>query len=62
MLIISQLDSWVNRPMVSEMFRIVGYHIPQNAVCSPDRCLFLKIDINEYNKISFIEIKEEHCL
>ena len=53
-----QLDSWVNRPMVSEMFRIVGYHIPQNAVCSPDRFLYFKLDI----KICITEIKEEHCL
>ena len=32
-----KLDAFVNRPLVSEMFRIVGYHIPPNAVCSPDR-------------------------
>jgi len=32
-----KLDSFVNRPMVGEMFRIVGYHIPPNAVSSPDR-------------------------
>lgn len=32
-----KLDSFVNRPMVSEMFRIIGYNIPPNAVCTPDR-------------------------
>lgn len=47
-IIFTQLDSWVNRPMVSEMFRIVGYHIPQNAVCSPDRFLYFKLDQNMY--------------
>lgn len=32
-----QLDSYVNRPMVTEMFKIIGYQIPPNAVNSPDR-------------------------
>jgi len=32
-----KLDAFVNRPMVGEMFKIVGYHIPPAAVSTPDR-------------------------
>jgi len=32
-----KLDAFVNRPMVSEMFKIVGYHIPPAAVATPDK-------------------------
>lgn len=32
-----KLDAFVNRPMVSEMFKIVGYHIPQTALSTIDK-------------------------
>jgi len=32
-----KLDAFVNRPMVGEIFKIVGYHIPPAAVSTPDR-------------------------
>jgi len=33
----AKLDAFVNRPMISEMFRIVGYHVPLSAISNPKR-------------------------
>lgn len=32
-----KLDAWVNRPMVSELFKLVGYHIPPGSLATMDK-------------------------
>ena len=40
------LDKAVNRPMLGEMLKIVGFHIPKNAAPSSDRRQFISEKFN----------------
>jgi len=51
-----RLDAFVNRPMVSEIFKLVGYHIPPAAISSVDKrsiaCSKLNLP-DDYSRIGF---------
>ena len=56
------LDEAVNQPMVEEMFRIVGYHLPADIAARPAKdletlCSLLKVfSVEGLQKMTFCEV------
>ena len=56
------LDEAVNQPMVEEMFRIVGYHLPADIAARPVKdletlCSLLKVfSVEGLQKMTFCEV------
>ena len=43
------VDAFVNRPMVAEMFNIVGFHIPRGIASKHQKAVKMKLNLEEFN-------------
>ena len=43
------VDSYVNRPMVAEMFNIAGFHIPSNIAAKHNKAVVRALQLDQFS-------------